>query len=705
MANYHTVKNNFTGGEFSPRASARTDFSKFQNSVQEALNYIIFPLGGAVRRPGSRYVAPTKSNGSACLIPFQFSNDQAYMLEFGSQYIRFFADQGQIVVDDTDAAITNGDFPTNLSGWSTSGATWVSPGRVNIAGSTGYIEQSVSIGASFANTDHVIKFSVSTNSVKLRIGTTSGGTNIVNDAEFEPGFHCYEFDPGGATTIHVRFLRDSSGTTSLDNISLLDDEPLEIGSPYSSSCGNIIRFAQSADVMYLAISNAQPYSLSRRGNASWSLELFQPTANPFSGANNYPRAVAFYEDRLIFAGTNNEPQTVWGSKSGDYDDFTIGANPEDAFKYTLAAEEVNAVQWLSPGKVLAIGTAGGEFVARANSLDEAITPVNVRIIRDTTRGSANVRPVRVDSTVMFAQYGANKINEFLYRFDRDAYVVQDMTILAEHLLRNKQAVVMAHQRNPQQTLWVVRNDGVLLGLTYEREEEVVAWHRHEFGGTDVKVLSIGIIPGDTHDEIWIIVERTIDGGTKRYVEFFEETFPIDESADLENAFYVDSGLTYDGSATTTLTGLDHLEGETVSVLVNGAVHPEVEVTSGAIELTTEATKAAVGLKYTSRLVDQTPQIDSRFFNSQGRRITIHRAGVYLHNTLGLQYGSSVAKLDILPFRKTSDAMDAPPTLFSGLKTMTFPSNWDASLSVTLVQDQPLPSTLLGTVYWLSAGSV
>ena len=280
-----------------------------------------------------------------------------------------------------------------------------------------------------------------------------------------------------------------------------------------------------------------------------------------------------------------------------------------------------------------------------------------------------------------------------------------MTILAEHITEGGM-LDMAYQQEPDSIVWMVRNDGVLIGMTYRREEEVIAWHQHKLGGTYTGthegaasktydyglVESIASLPGeDAEDELYMIVKRTIGGATKRYVERLK-TFDFGE--DSTEAFFVDSGLTYSGSATASLSGLHHLRGLSVKAIINGATHADKTVSSGAITLDVNATNAAVGLGYTSRMQTLRLEAGSVDGTSQGKPKRIHSITLRLHKTVGIEVGSSTSEVDRIPFRSSANAMDQAVSLFTGDKEVEFRGGFEDDEQIVVRQTQPLPLTVL-----------
>ena len=295
------------------------------------------------------------------------------------------------------------------------------------------------------------------------------------------------------------------------------------------------------------------------GSASHSTDW---SLGAFSDTTGHPSCVTFFEQRLVFAATLSQPQTIFFSKSGDYENMnenrggTVG--DDDAIIYTIASNQVNAIRFMTATRTLIIGTAGGEFAVSGGSVDNAITPTNILIKKQSNNGLANVDALAVGNATLFLQRAKRKLRELAYNFDVDGYVAPDLTILAEHISEGgfKQ---LSYQQEPNQIIWCVRNDGQLVGLTYQREQQVVAWHRHIFGGNAV-CESVATIPTDDSEyQTWVINKRTINGSTKRYVEYLHN-YDFDETDDTSFNF-LDSQLEYDGSAVTTIGGLSHLEGE------------------------------------------------------------------------------------------------------------------------------------------------
>jgi hypothetical protein len=432
---------------------------------------------------------------------------------------------------------------------------------------------------------------------------------------------------------------------------------------------------------------------SSSSSTDWSL-------GAFSNTTGHATCVTFFEQRLVFAGTKSQPQTLFFSKSGDYENMDENRGgtvaDDDAIIYTIASNQVNAIRFMTATRTLIVGTAGGEFAVSGGGTDIAITPTNILIKKQSNHGAANLDAIAVGNVTLFLQRAKRKIRELAYNFDVDGYLAPDMTILAEHISESG-ITQMAYQQEPNQIIWCVRTDGQLIALTYQREQQVVAWHRHIFGGSfstgNAVCESVAALPTDDNEyQIWVIIKRTINGVTKRYVEYLH-TFDFDETDNTDFNF-LDSQLSYSGSPVTSISGLSHLEGQTVAILADGATHPRKTVTSGSISLDRSASKVKVGLPYTSLL--QTMRLDagSQDGTSQGKTKRIFDITLRIYESIGIEVGPDLNNMERIPFRSSATLMDQAIPVFTGDKEIEFRGNYETDGYVYVRQDQPLPLTIL-----------
>lgn len=420
----------------------------------------------------------------------------------------------------------------------------------------------------------------------------------------------------------------------------------------------------------------------------------------WSEKRGYPGVIAFHEQRLFAAASSSDPQTLWASRTAAFTDFQDGADDDRGLVYALASEKVDAIRWISPGKILTVGTVSAEYAIQANNQNDALTPSNVRVARQTAYGSSPAQPVRAGPSVLLPQRNgdptndARKLREFVYSYDVDGFVAPDLTILSEHI-GNPGLVQFAYQAEPDSIIWARCGDGTLAGLTYSREQEVVGWHRHSLGGTDVEVENICVIPGPEGEELYLAVARTIDGATVRTIEYL--TGGLADTAEQEDAFFVDCGLTYEGSATTSITGLYHLEGEAVQVLADGAVVRDLTVSNGAITLPVAASTVHVGLGIGMVYDPIELEAGAAMGTTQSRVKRTSEVNIRLYRSLGGEVGSA-SRQDPIFARSGATGLGSPPPLYTGWKSVKMPTGWEQEATTRFTHDDPLPFTILGVVY-------
>jgi hypothetical protein len=413
----------------------------------------------------------------------------------------------------------------------------------------------------------------------------------------------------------------------------------------------------------------------------------------WSDYRGYPEQITFYEQRLMAS----QVQTVYGSVSGNFSDFEEGTNDDQAINYTLASEQVDTIRWMNPGKQLLIGTTGGEYSMSASSLNEALTPKNVKISRETSYGSSPCNPVRVGNAVLFMQRRGDpanpgrKMREMGYDFQSDSFVANDLTIFAPHIT-GEGVEFLAYQPDPDSLIWGVRTDGKMCAITYERAQEVTAWHRHVLGGFSTvdsevaAVESVACIPGTNGDELWLKVKRYVEGQTIRTIEVLSY---FDDETDLEDGIFTDCAMTYSGASTDTITGLWPLRAREVSYLADGVVGSGVVSVTGTLTLSEAASKVHIGYGYVSKLKTLDFEAGAAGGTAQGRQKRISAATVRLHRSQGGTVGIE-ASADAIDYSDQTD----PLALYTGDRTVTMRSGWDGRGHVYVEHRDPTPFTVL-----------
>ncbi len=647
-------------GELDPLLHARVDLQKFASGCRRMLNMLPTSQGAAVRRPGTLFVAETKSSGAARLVPFEFSTVQAYVLEFGNLYVRFYRNGAPIetspgVPYEVVTPYTTADLPD---------LQWAQSADVLYLAHPNHAPRKLS-----------------------RTGHTAWTLTTI---AFQDGPYG---DINAAPTVTPSATTGTVTLTASAALFVASDVGRTIRLLHGSTWGwATITVFTSSTVVTATVGTAfgATTASARQRLGVWT-------------ATNNPSTVTFWQNRLWWAGTPNEPQTIWGSKTGDFETHSPGTAADDAVAYTVSDDSMNAIRWVRSQRRLLVGTAGGEFALSAGDTDAPVTPTDVVVLRQSTNGAAKVPGITVGSALIYVQRSQRKLMEMAYSFEADNYLSPELTLLAGHITRGK-VVEMAWAQEPHRVMWVVLADGSLRGMTYMRDQQVVAWHRHELGGTSAKVRSVTTIPGTNQTETWFIVERTVGGVTKRFVERMAEFFYAEEDGSVTgaDAYFVDCGLTYSGVATTSLTGAAHIAGETVQVLAGGAAHPDVTVTGGGgVTLVRSVTKAAVGYSYPSEIETLDINAGANDGTAQTRIKRVSSVGTMLFQTLGAKIGwrdqDGALNLEEVQFRAGDDPMDAAPPLFTGVKFVPVPPRWDREARVVMRQEQPLPMTVVGIV--------
>lgn len=848
---------NTVGGELSPRMHGRVDLPVYKKGLTTCRNFICMPTGGARFRNGSYHVKSTRLNKTGKLIPFQFNDSQAYLIESTDLKFRFFKDNAAIV--ETAKVIT--------------GVTQANPGVVTSA------------SHGFSNGDEVYIDSIAgmtrLNGRFFLVAGAAANTFTLTDIS------------GNAIDTTSLTAYSSGGTVS---------RVYEIASPYDEVDVPYVQFAQNADTMYLTHQNYEPRKLTRTGHASWSLATFVRTADPFtpttktitavtqanpgvvtsaahgmqngmvivisgivgmtqlngnryivdnvttntftlkantaagtavdttaytaysSGgtatlADKYPRSVTFTDTgRLLYGGTRANPETLFASKAPTsgataFDNFTTGTGATDALIFTLvpAFGRVDSIQWLSnTSKQVIAGTFGAIRRIYGATEQEPLSPSSVTAKAVNGFGCSNSLPVANGSNLFYIQRGDKLVRSLEYDISIDGYTTVDRNLVADHLTKPGCKQIIEQQGDPDM-MWVTRNDGRLLGLTFKDKEDISGWHQHFIGGRHVNSSGVTMPfakvlwaekmarPGN-YDQLWMIVERTIGGVTKRSVEYITDAplFPLrtdfyndsdnesGDATDYMNALYetqkdsnhLDMAVSYDGSAYATMTmtpgagatvaettgvtftagsavftaamvgreiwkkyditgngggraritgytnsttvtceilsafdstsaiaaggwyltatnisGLDHLEGETVYVVADGAVAAEGDavVTNGAITLENQASKVTVG--YFQEGIVETLNLDVGGVSgsAQAKVRNLIKIAIRFLNSLGCKFGSSLYTLQNMEFGTQNDLYSRPDSLFSGVQEQAYSdsSEFD-SKKVIVVQGIPAP---------------
>ena len=755
----YPLKPSFAGGELTPALYGRTDLQKYDVGASRLENMIVLRYGGATRRPGFRYVAKTQGGRKARLIPFQYSTEQSYVLEFTEGFVRIFTQGGIVVKDGNPLTIPTkykeADLPDIKYTQSADvlflvhvnhppmtltryGVTEWKLERMDIAGGPfddPNTKENVKIGASAVRGDVTLTASVNYFTEDMvgsliRLGHTMGGQLKKGNPTTPLVVRCI---PGG--TVYVESFGFWNGHFIVEKHDKSTDKWIVLQEQYANRTQNYtLNYTNKSDdiVEYRVRSNefdtsvwanenerqrgyvtiqtfAQDYygvaritavNSATSAAATVTRELADTEAtndfslSAWSAKKGYPQAVSFFEDRLVFAGSRTKPQTYWASQSGDYYNFWVNTPQQDsdAITGTLSGGQMNSIRAIIPFGEMLMLTSGGEY--KVGGGNEVFTPTNQKAEPQEYRGINNLTPVVIGGRIVYVQHQGSVIRDLTYSYDVDKYTGDDVSLLAAHLFEGQTIVALAYQQTPNTIVWCVREDGMLLGMTYIKEQDVYAWHKHTTAG---KFADACTISGNREEELWAVIER--DGA--HYVE--QMGSQIRNTAPQEQ-FYVDGGYVYQGEAKDKLTGLAWLSGKDVAVLADGNVLQNLRVDSdGALKLPKQFSKIVVGLPYESVVQTMPIEFSAQDGSYMGRKKRVSRMTILFRDTRGGFYGVGEKRLDAIKWRST-EKYDNPIELYSGKRHVVVPgASYEDTVYLTIKQTDPLPLTILSIVPEVEAG--
>lgn len=756
MGRASQVQNAFNAGELSSLLLGRQDLDKYAAGLFVCLNAVPLVQGAWTRRPGTAYLHQTKEHGTQSrLVPFQYSTTSTYILEFGVGYIRFFTEHG--ILTGTSQNIT-GITKANPAVLTYDGAdTFANGDRVLVQDVVGMTqvnnrEFAVSNVSGAANTFELEDSDAADVNSTGYDTYTSGGT-VSEIIEVTTSFTEADLPlirwTQSATTLYIfhpdyppqQLVRNSATSWTLSEIAFTDG-PYDTANTTATTLtpsaatgagvtltasattginggqgflatdvGRLIRLLEGSTWGYVEITGHTSTTVvtvtvhstltNTNPKSTWRLGIYSDTTG-------YPTCGTFFEDRLFMAGAADFPQRVDGSNTGAYTNFSPSSTAgtvasSNAVAFVMNSDSVNAIKWLvSDDKGLLAGTSASEWQVRATTSGEALTPTNIVAKPMTSHGSAAIAPVKAGKQILFVQRAARKLRELAFVFELDGFKAPDMAILSEHITRPAIGE-MAYQSQPQAVAWMTRTDGVLLGMTYERDQDVVAWHRHELGGFSdslslfvpvVESVAVVTAPDGTRDELYMVVQRYVNGQERRYIEYMSKLWEVED--DQEDAFHLDCGWTQIDSpaSAAAVTGLWHLEGETVTLYIDGKVQPTQVVTNGKVTPAISGSIKTLGYAYNSDGQTMPSEGGTDDGSKQGKTSRIHRLGLWLVDTLGLKIGPDADTLTEILVRNWGDEYGTATPLFTGVTRERFEGDYDKLGQVYWRADGPFPATLV-----------
>jgi hypothetical protein len=653
MSRAVTIQSNFTTGELDPLLKSRIDINQYYNALDKARNVLIQPQGGAIRRPGLEYVdtIPSAANpqDGVRLVPFEFSTTQSYMMLFVNNRMYVYKDK---------------ELVTNING---SGNDYL----------TTTISSSYLTNMDYAQSaDTLIVVHEDMQPVEITRGASDSTWTITNIT--------FEYIPQYAFTITTRSPSHTLTPSEVDgNITLTGGGgaflTTDVGQYVEANDGlgraRITRYVSSSEVE--AIVEIPFFNTDAIASGSWYIELGYEDA--WSSSKGWPRTVTFHQGRLYFGGSKSRPNTLFASRVARFYDFNPGETlDDDAIEATLATDSVNAITGMFAGRDLQIFTKGGEFFVSQAALDP-ITPNNIVISTATRRGSKEgIKPVGAESGTLFIQRAGKALREFLFSDVELSYISNNISLLSSHLLRSPSDMALrkATSTDDGDLLLIVNaSDGSLATYSILRGQNVIAPSLSTINGDFVKV-AVDV------DQIYFVVKRTINGSTVYYIEAFNDDNTTDSNVLL-------TGASLPG--TTTVTGLSHLEGETVKVIADDLMQTNKTVSSGQITLDSVPTSyVEIGLDFSPEIKTLPVELKLSSGNviAQKKRIVEATANMYLTQNLTLN---------------GNDFSFTAGDFYTGLKRRKPILGYDRQGQMTFSQSQPLFFTLLGVEFKVSVG--
>lgn len=728
MPRVTTIQTNFSGGELSPRMLGRVELPIYQSCAEIIENAVPVVQGGCIRRYGTTQIQSAKGLNNTRLIPFVLDGNNAYVLEVGNFYIRFFKNNAQIQVSpgvpveiatpysqaiafelyycqgaDTmmffhqsfpiqrlrrfsdqlwvfDAAPIDpmpfdeiGDsFATTL----TLSAASVGAGRTATTGAGTFLNSDVGRTLAYQGGYATITGFTNATVVTVTINTAFQSTAIPASVWTLGGTPQSGITPSAKDPVGTIITLISTG---------LDTWRSSDVGKYVNIAGGLVKITTYTSTLQVSARIIEPLlAVVAQPALAWVLN-----AAVWGGGNGYPRCGTFYQQRLCAAGTPAQPQTVWGSSSGAYFDFTMGPLDADAFAYTIASDESNPILALSATSILVALTLSREFTIKGG-VEKPITPTNVQVDSDTNYGSGAVRPVRFGKNVGFVQRAGRKLRVFSYDKIYNLSDAPDITFLSEHVSKQPGAALygfteLAYAAEPDPIVWCKRADGVLASLTTSDATNVNAWARQFTAGGTVE--SVATIPMAGGDQTWLLVKRTVNGAPVKYLEVYDSSVATDCSKSMTSV-----------GPQTTWAGLDHLEGLLVQAYSlnadgSGLDFGDFTVSGGAITIPHAVTALQVGLGFNSKIKMLTPEIATGTGSAQGNAMRTSEVTVRVKDTAALLCNGQ----EFLPKGFGSSLLDASTPAYTGLKRVENLDFERGVSDITFTQSRPFPFHILAVI--------
>ena len=669
MANIRVLKQSFSGGEVSPEMFGRIEDAGYQNGAAMVRNFMVRPQGSLENRAGFAFVRAAKYADKAVrLIAFAYSPTQTLVIEFGHKYCRFHSQGGTVLDGSGDVYeiatpyeeahlfdvhyVQSADVMTLVH-------PQYAPRELRRYGAADWRLQEIAFEPTLAPPANVK-------------GQVHGGGGI------ETQYVVTSIDGNDESRASAAVkLTNNLYTTGNRNVLSWDKVAGAKRYKVYKKSGGLFGYIGQTEDTSLTDDNIAP-----------DLASTPPVYDKlFAQADDYPAAVSYFQQRRVFAGTVSKPLHVWMSKSGTESNmsYSIPSRADDRILFRIAAREAGMVSHIVPLSKLVLLSGGAEW--NVNTLNsDALTPDSVSVSPQSYVGASQVQPVIVNNALVYAAARGGHVRELAYNWQAGGYITGDLSLRCAHLFDGREIRDLAQAKAPYPVVWAVSSDGSLLGCTYLPEQQIGAWHRHD---TDGAFESCACVSEGADDILYCAVRRQIGGRTVRYIErMAARRFDAPE-----DAFFVDCGLSYNGTPTDTVSGLEHIEGKLVHILADGAVMPPQTVASGRVSLPHPAAKIHVGLPIAADMQTLPLAVPLDNAYAQGRQKNINKVWLRVYRTSGIFAGQSDTELVEYKQRRT-EPPGSPPQTKSEQIEIVLRAQWNADAQIFVRQIHPLPLTLL-----------
>lgn len=667
----------FNTGILTNKLRARDDLKQYSQGVADAYNFICSKYGPIVKRVGTLFKYDAGHVGEKVfLLPFIFSIKQSLVLEFLANKIRFYTFNGVEfgLIED----------PNN-------------PGQPYTV-STPFTEDQLE-HISYAQSLDVIYLAIpggETRPKELRRRANDDWELV--DFTFEDGPYLDQ-NYDSSKKVKVDKTETGSVTVTAEGFTFnANDKGRHIRISHMDSDSLEDRWGWG---VITAISEDRKSATVDMKEKAWSTDATSDfRLGAWGGSQGWPTLCTIHEQRLVWAGVTNYPW-IWMSNSFNYhkyspSDYNGNIKDTNAISYNMSTDKVADVKWLASLGSLLIGTEMYEM--RMYSAGAGLAPGDCVVRKETTYGVHDSLPVITDDTLIFIQRLQRTLRSVSYDYTRDAYAGPALSILAESLTIAGMKKII-HQREPYDIVWILLEDGKLLAMTYDKEQDVVAWSRVEIAGKDARVVDFASIPSAVYrqDMVVMLVERTIMGHTRRYLELLSREF-LDDVA-MKDAVHLDSAMRYQGEETTSIRGLEHLNGEQVRVMNRGGIQQDAYVSDGEINIKYPIKDGWIGLPYKASFETLERDVQEKQLSVKIGKVRIHKLILYMLRTLGTTVTQKTRGMttQLITFTPKSN-MDTPPEPMSGQKEHDVMSAWtsfDLAYSLVFESEPGLPCTIGG----------